>query len=65
RIAESTGGQYFAATDASDLSTVIEELHGDTRSERRLPLYDVPALFLLLVLLACGEWLYRRRRGLA
>ena len=65
RIAETTGGRYFAASDAAGLSSAIEALRGDTSSERRLPLYDAPVLFLLLVLLTCGEWLYRRRRGLA
>jgi hypothetical protein len=28
-----------------------------------LPLWDAPAVFLLLLLLKCGEWLLRRRWG--
>ena len=28
-------------------------------------LWDMPALFLLLVAFAGGEWIYRRARGLA
>ena len=64
-IAKATGGRYFAAADAAGLDTVIEELQGDSSSEQRLPLHDLPALFLVIVLLICSEWFYRRRRGLA
>ena len=34
------------------------------RSLLRLELWDMPALFLLLITLLCAEWLYRRWRGL-
>ncbi|MDH3715216.1 MAG: glutamine amidotransferase [Gammaproteobacteria bacterium] len=64
-IAEATGGGYFTAADATGLDSVIEEIQGDASSEQRLPLHDVPALLLIIVLLICGEWFYRRRRGLA
>jgi hypothetical protein len=30
----------------------------------RLELWDMPLLFLLLVILLCAEWAYRRWRGL-
>ena len=33
--------------------------------EKRLPLHDMPVLYLLVVLLASLEWLLRRRRHLA
>jgi uncharacterized membrane protein len=65
RIAEATGGRYFEAASAAGLDTAIEELEGDTSSEQRLPLHDMPALFLVIVVLICSEWFYRRRWGLA
>jgi hypothetical protein len=32
--------------------------------QERLPLWDMPAVFLLVILLLGFEWLYRRWRGL-
>ena len=45
----------FAATDGGRGVTVVEERE----------LWDMPALFLLLVGLIAAEWGYRRMRGLA
>ena len=36
----------------------------DAQRVRQLPLRDVPLVYLLLLLLACGEWAWRRRRRL-
>ena len=32
--------------------------------QERLPLWDMPVVFLLLITLLAFEWLYRRWRGL-
>ncbi len=63
RIAETTGGRYFAD---GNLSTLPELLRfGGTGIKRLeiLPLWNLPVLFLLLVLLKLLEWSLRRRWG--
>jgi hypothetical protein len=36
---------------------------GETVREQK-ELWDMPAVFIALLVLACSEWLYRRRKGL-
>lgn len=63
RIAAATGGSLL---DPNDLGALAERLRfstaGLTEIEER-PIWDMPALFLLLLLLKAGEWLLRRRGG--
>lgn len=64
RLAEETGGQYYTP---DEVGTLPEDLRvtgaGVTLTEER-DLWDMPILFLLLVILVGGEWLFRRRRGM-
>jgi len=65
RIAEDTGGRFFTSADASSLPEAISyNGRGVTVVEER-ELWDMPALFLLLVGLVASEWGYRRVKGLA
>ena len=65
RIAEETGGRYYAGDDASALLEDIKYTgRGVTVVEER-ELWDMPMLLLLLLALMVGEWSYRRRVGLA
>jgi hypothetical protein len=65
RIAKETGGRYYPLKDASRLSDdVIYTEAGVTVRDAR-DLWDMPIVFLLLAGLLGGEWIYRRRRGLA
>ena len=65
RIAETTGGRFFTPTDAAALPEAISYSgRGVTVVEER-ELWDMPALFLLLVALIGAEWGYRRMTGLA
>jgi len=65
RIAEETGGRFFTASNVSSLPEAISYSgRGVTVVEER-ELWDMPALFLLLVGLVSAEWGYRRVRGLA
>ena len=65
RIAEDTGGRFFTAANAASLPEAISyNGRGVTVVEER-ELWDMPALFLLLVGLVAGEWGYRRVKGLA
>ena len=65
RIAEDTGGRFFTPANAASLPEAISYSgRGVTVVEER-ELWDMPALFLLLVGLVAAEWGYRRVRGLA
>jgi uncharacterized membrane protein len=65
RMAEETGGRYYTPATASTLAEDISYTgRGDTVREEK-DLWDMPALFLLLILLIGSEWVYRRVRGLA
>jgi len=65
RIADETGGRFFTPATAASLPEAISYSgRGVTVVEER-ELWDMPALFLLLVTLVSAEWGYRRARGLA
>lgn len=63
RIAETTGGRYFADGDLSALPELLR--FGGTGVQRMeiLPLWNLPILFLLLVMLKLIEWTLRRHWG--
>jgi uncharacterized membrane protein len=61
RLSEATGGRYFEPGDLSGLPDLLRySSAGITETEYR-PVWDAPAVFLLLLLLKAGEWLLRRR----
>jgi hypothetical protein len=65
RIAEETGGRFFTPSNAASLPEAVSYSgRGVTVVEER-DLWDMPAVFLLLVGLIGAEWAYRRSRGLA
>ena len=65
RIAETTGGRFFTPANAVSLPEAISYAgRGVTVVEER-ELWDMPALFLVLVGFIAAEWGYRRMRGLA
>ena len=65
RIADETGGRFFTPADAASLPEAISYSgRGVTVVEER-DLWDMPALFLLLIGLMSAEWGYRRMQGLA
>jgi hypothetical protein len=65
RIAEETGGRFFTPANASTLPEAISYSgRGVTVVEER-ELWDMPALFLVLVTLVFAEWGFRRAKGLA
>ena len=63
-IAAQTGGEFFAAARADDLPRALADAQRGARLLTRHQLWDMPLLFMLLVLLLCAEWAYRRWRGL-
>ena len=64
RIASDTGGRFFTADDASSLADRIPLSRSGARVQEHKALWDMPAIFLLLLTLIGFEWLYRRWRGL-
>jgi uncharacterized membrane protein len=65
RVAEQTGGRFYTADRAGRLADEIPYASaGDTVREAH-PLWDMPALLLLIGLLLSAEWIYRNRKELA
>ena len=65
RMATETGGKFYTPATASTLADdVALSKHGVT-VVNQMDLWDMPAIFLLLVALVTAEWSYRKARGLA
>ncbi len=64
RIAEDTGGQFYTPDNVESLPEDITISGGGVTLTEELDLWDMPALFLLMLLLMGAEWGYRRIRGL-
>ena len=65
QIADETGGRYYSTADAGKVAEdIVYSTSGATVVER-MDLWDMPIVFLLLLTAVGGEWLLRRRRGLA
>ncbi len=65
RIATETGGKFYTPATAKSLADdVALSKHGVT-VVNQMDLWDMPAVFLLLVALLAAEWSYRKMRGLA
>ncbi len=65
RIAAATGGEFHRAADAARAVAALGASERGSRALVRLELWDMPILFVLLVVLLGAEWIYRRLRGLA
>ncbi len=61
RVAASTGGRYWRLDQLSDLPEAMRYSKAGIVERQTLDLWNVPALFLLLLLLKAGEWLLRLR----
>lgn len=64
RIAEETGGRFYNAQNITSIADDISMLGRGEQVREQKDLWDMPAVFIALLALACAEWLYRRRRGL-
>jgi hypothetical protein len=65
RIAAETGGRFYTTANVGSLAEDIAYTGRGITVREEKDLWDAPVLFLLLVLLLGGEWVYRRLRGLA
>lgn len=65
QISEETGGRYYTPERATDIARdMVYSASGATVVEKR-DLWDMPMVFALMMMALGGEWLLRRRRGLA
>ena len=65
RLADETEGRFYRARDVSQLPEAITYSgKGITMVEER-ELWDMPIMLVMLLSFMGGEWLYRRRHGLA
>jgi uncharacterized membrane protein len=64
RIADETGGRFYTRDDVSTLPDDITITGAGVTLSQQLDLWDMPALFLLMLLLMGAEWGYRKVRGL-
>ena len=65
RIAEETEGRFFLARDARGVVDAITYSGKGITVVEEKELWDMPIVLLLLLSLMGGEWMLRRRRGLA
>jgi uncharacterized membrane protein len=65
RIAEETGGRFYTPDTVASLPADLGYSGGGATVQEEKPLWDMPALYLLIVSLLSAEWGYRKRRGLA
>jgi uncharacterized membrane protein len=63
RIATLTGGRYWRPEELVQLADQISYSPAGITTHASRELWDMPALLLLLLALACGEWLLRRLWG--
>jgi uncharacterized membrane protein len=59
RLAAATGGNYFAIGDVSKLPEAVSFSEAGTVERQVLDLWNMPIVFLVLLLLKAGEWLVR------
>jgi hypothetical protein len=65
RVAEETGGRFYTPETLANLPEDLRYTESGSTLKERKELWNMPALFLLALGLACGEWGYRKWRGLA
>jgi uncharacterized membrane protein len=63
KLAEQTGGHYYTPRNASHLSREIAFSEAGITGREIKELWDMPAVFLLVLALKSTEWLLRRRWG--
>ena len=64
RISDETHGHFYTSKTVSTLPEDITFTDSGTTVVERRDLWDMPAIFLMLILLVSAEWGYRRKRGL-
>ena len=63
KLSQETGGRYYRPEDAGKLPNEISYSEAGITIRETRDLWDMPVIFLLLLLLRSGEWLLRRKWG--
>ena len=63
KLAEQTGGHYYAPGDAKKLAREISFSEAGITQRETKEIWDMPVVFLLVFSLKATEWLLRRRWG--
>jgi len=61
RLSDATGGQYFEPGNLDALPDLLRYSNAGVTEQILRPIWDAPALFMLLFIVKFGEWLLRRR----
>ena len=64
RLAQQTGGQYWRPADLGKLAEQIPYSQAGITMRETKELWDLPIIFLLILLARSTEWLLRRRWGI-
>jgi uncharacterized membrane protein len=63
KLSEETGGRYYKPSETSKLANEISYSEAGITTRETRDLWDMPALFLLVLAIRASEWLLRRRWG--
>lgn len=63
KLASDTGGNYYTPANAKKLTDEVAVSEAGITAHDNLDLWDMPILFLLVILIRGGEWLLRRKWG--
>jgi hypothetical protein len=63
KLSEETGGRYYQPSETSKLANEISYSEAGITTRETRDLWDMPALFLLVLAIRATEWLLRRRWG--
>jgi hypothetical protein len=64
RLASQTGGRYWRPQELSKLPDEISYSEAGVSARETRELWNMPAVFLVVLLLRSAEWLLRRRWGI-
>jgi uncharacterized membrane protein len=63
KLSSDTGGNYYTPANARKLTGEVAVSEAGINAHDNLDLWDMPILFLLVILIRGGEWLLRRKWG--
>jgi uncharacterized membrane protein len=63
KLSQETGGRYYTPEDAKKLGNDINYSEAGITVRETRDLWDMPVVFLMLLMLRSGEWLLRRKWG--
>jgi len=63
-LARESGGLYYDPVNAAEIPFNLRTRKSETSITRTKYLWDMPFIYLIIIILLAGEWVYRRRRGL-